>query len=243
MEHLRRYRFTGARRTSIAGTRSSIYYIYDLPFWRDQDNADAEPPRRLADLGRDVHAHRHAVLDRPTNDIAGVGDGGFGQPYNLSAIPRRVRTGNSPTGSDRTATSGSIPPRSRRRRRARSAMAAQPIYNPGQVQWDIALFKNFRLGGDPQLQFRAEFFNFLNHPNLGGGGRPDGCTMVRQNQSFSPVVLGAVDPMWTRTSARITTKTEHRRDIQAQSEVPVLITAKSIGDWRLTIDCRLMIGV
>ena len=43
-------------------------------------------------------------------------------------------------------------------------------YNPGEQQWDLALFKNFTLGGTRRLQFRAEAFNFINHPNLGIGG-------------------------------------------------------------------------
>ena len=41
------------------------------------------------------------------------------------------------------------------------------IINPGEMQWDFAVFKNFSLGA-PRLQLRAEVFNFLNHPNLGG---------------------------------------------------------------------------
>jgi hypothetical protein len=32
---------------------------------------------------------------------------------------------------------------------------------------DLALFKNIALGGSKRLQLRAEFFNFVNHPNLG----------------------------------------------------------------------------
>ena len=42
------------------------------------------------------------------------------------------------------------------------------IYNPGQYQWDIALFKNVALGGTRAVQFRAEIFNFLNHANWNG---------------------------------------------------------------------------
>ena len=42
------------------------------------------------------------------------------------------------------------------------------IINPGEMQWDLALFKNFSVGGARKLQLRAEAFNFLNHPNLGG---------------------------------------------------------------------------
>ena len=39
------------------------------------------------------------------------------------------------------------------------------IYNPGQYQWDIALFKNVNAGGTRNFQFRAEIFNFPNHAN------------------------------------------------------------------------------
>ena len=56
-----------------------------------------------------------------------------------------------------------------RRPTARSATRrATACYNPGEQQWDLALFKNFSVGGTRALQFRAEIFNFLNHPNLGG---------------------------------------------------------------------------
>ena len=33
-------------------------------------------------------------------------------------------------------------------------------------RWDIALFKNFGMGGTRKIQFRAEMFNFINHANL-----------------------------------------------------------------------------
>ena len=42
------------------------------------------------------------------------------------------------------------------------------LRNPGDQQWDLALFKNFRVGGARRAQFRAEFFNLPNHPNLLG---------------------------------------------------------------------------
>ncbi len=42
------------------------------------------------------------------------------------------------------------------------------VRNPGDQQWDLAIFKNFALGGTQKLQFRVEMFNFINHPNLSG---------------------------------------------------------------------------
>ena len=68
----------------------SIYYIYDLPFWRDADQLVQNIARRLADLRRDVRAHRARRSRSPaTNDIARrVGDSGIGQPVDSSAIRR-----------------------------------------------------------------------------------------------------------------------------------------------------------
>jgi hypothetical protein len=41
-------------------------------------------------------------------------------------------------------------------------------YHPGGQSWNAALFKDFRFTESQRLQFRAEFFNFPNHPNWGG---------------------------------------------------------------------------
>jgi hypothetical protein len=38
---------------------------------------------------------------------------------------------------------------------------------PGLAQWDFAVNKRFRITENAGLQFRSEFFNILNHTNLG----------------------------------------------------------------------------
>ena len=43
------------------------------------------------------------------------------------------------------------------------------IYQPGFQNWNIGLFKAFPIDKQRGLQFRAEAFNFINHPNWGGG--------------------------------------------------------------------------
>jgi hypothetical protein len=43
------------------------------------------------------------------------------------------------------------------------------IYQPGFQNWNLGLFKRFAINERTGLQFRAEAFNFINHPNLGGG--------------------------------------------------------------------------
>jgi hypothetical protein len=47
------------------------------------------------------------------------------------------------------------------------------IYMPGFQNWNLALFKTFAINERTGFQFRAEAFNFINHPNLGG---PSGAT-------------------------------------------------------------------
>ena len=42
------------------------------------------------------------------------------------------------------------------------------IYQPGFNNWNMGIFKSFPIRESMGLQFRAEAFNFLNHPNLGG---------------------------------------------------------------------------
>lgn len=41
------------------------------------------------------------------------------------------------------------------------------LFGPGFFGWDAALFKNTQLTERLRLEFRAEFFNVLNHPNFG----------------------------------------------------------------------------
>src|SRR6185503_11977922 len=101
-----------------------------------------------------------------TNDIAGVGDGAFGQPVNVS--------GDIYAGANRQFSNGAAADQNFWFNAAAFSNPAAGtfgnaprnlIYNPGEQQWDIALFKNFELGGTKKAQFRAEFFNFPNHPN------------------------------------------------------------------------------
>jgi hypothetical protein len=137
-----------------------------------------------------------------------VGDGGFGQSYNLVGD---VNAGANKKLSNGTDDNFWFNP---------AAFAAPApgtfgnaprnlLYNPGQVQWDIALFKNFSMGGTRRVQLRAEIFNFPNHPNL--GGNPGGQLGLQTNQLSGS--LGYMDPS-SATFGRITRKTDDRRDIQ-----------------------------
>lgn len=185
-----------------------LNYIYDLPFWKGQETL-------LKNLlgGWQISGATFLRSGTPfsvlrTNDIAGVGDGGFGQPYNLVGDVNSGANKKFSNGTDQNfwfnPAAFAAP--------AAGAFGNAPrnlIYNPGQMQWDIALFKNFSLGGMRKLQFRAEFFNFPNHPNLGASTGAQ--TGAQSNQLAGN--LGYADPT-SATFGRITRKSDDRRDIQ-----------------------------
>jgi hypothetical protein len=187
----------------------NFYYIYDLPWMQGQDTLMKNLLGGWQISGATFMRSGTPFSVVRTNDIAGVGDGGFGQPYNVSGDVKAGANGQLSNGVGQDNNFWFNPA-------AFTAPAAGTfgnaprnlIYNPGQVQWDIALFKNFRIGGDRRLQFRAEFFNFPNHPNLGGGGNQTG---AQQNALAGG--LGYADPN-NANFGRITTKTDDRRDIQ-----------------------------
>jgi hypothetical protein len=43
------------------------------------------------------------------------------------------------------------------------------VHGPAYTDLDFSIFKRFRTSENTNLEFRAEFFNFLNHPNFGTG--------------------------------------------------------------------------
>jgi hypothetical protein len=172
----------------------NVYYIYDLPFWREQNTR-----LKSALGGWQVSGAAFFRTGTPfsvtrTNDIAGVGDGNFGQPYNLVGDPL--------SGANRQFSAGSGNDQNFWFNTAAFAVPAAGtfgnaprnlIYNPGEQNWDIALFKNFAFGGSRTVQFRAEIFNFINHANWNNVASSD-----PSNANFG----------------RITSKRDERRDVQ-----------------------------
>ena len=145
----------------------AVYYIYDLPFFREQGPL-SEPARRLAGVGRDVLPHGHAVLGHcgPTTSPASATAASSSRGTS-SAIRTPTRTSSSRRGS---ADGNFWFNPAAFARPAAGTFGNAPrnlLYNPGEQQWDIALFKNFGLGGTRRVQLRGEFFNFPNHPNWG----------------------------------------------------------------------------
>lgn len=99
-----------------------------------------------------------------------------------------------------------------------NAFAVEPNYNgrwgqvignvqrnslrgPAFFQWDWSVMKNFLVTEKLKLQFRADLFNILNHPNF---GNPDGgiCTAVSPATAASPATC-TVNPNFGRTGQTI----------------------------------------
>ena len=60
---------------------------------------------------------------------------------------------------------------------------------PGYANWDFSVFKNTKFKERLTAQFRAEFYNILNHPNLATGsgsisGSSEGTTFAQPNTSW-----------------------------------------------------------
>ncbi|HXW05152.1 MAG TPA: carboxypeptidase-like regulatory domain-containing protein [Vicinamibacterales bacterium] len=142
-----------------------LSYIYDLPFWQDQSTL----MRNLLG-GWQISGATFMRSGTPfsivrTNDIAGVGGGD--QPVDVVGDINANANGKFSNGSDdnymfnpaafANPAAGTFGNQTR-----------NLLRNPGDQQWDIALFKNFRLAGTHRMQFRMEVFNFPNHPNLSG---------------------------------------------------------------------------
>ena len=185
-----------------------IGYIYDLPFWKEQETLLKNMVGGWQISGASFFRTGTPFSVLRTNDIAGVGDGAFGQPYNLVGDPKANSNQKFSNGTDgnfwfnpaafaapANGTFGNAP--------------RNLLYNPGQQQWDIAVFKNFLMGGSRRLQFRAEIFNFPNHPNLGAPGGGGGA----QTGTVTGGGAGFADPT-NANFGRVTTKTNDRRDIQ-----------------------------
>jgi hypothetical protein len=174
----------------------NFHYIYDLPFFTAQNTVVSQVLGGWQISGSTFMRTGTPLWVTRTDDIAGVGDA-FGQPWNQVGDPLQ--------GVNQTLSGGIVSGTALDQnfwfnpnafaKPAAGTFGNAPrdaIYNPGQYQWDIAVFKNVKINGARALQFRAEFFNFLNHPNLGGAN---------------------ADPT-SSTFGRVTGKDGSRRDIQ-----------------------------
>jgi hypothetical protein len=145
-----------------------VNYVWDIPYLLDSTNALA----RGALAHWQVSGTIQAQTGQPFNigsgdDFAGVGPGSGTQLWNITKKPisRRQFTGANGGGSwfDTSAFARPAPGTFSGRE------TRNQIYGPGFQSWNIALVKAFHVipnHENHQFIFRAEAFNFTNHPNL-----------------------------------------------------------------------------
>jgi hypothetical protein len=142
-----------------------VSYIYDLPFYREQNNLMASILGGWQISGASFFRSGTPFSVTRTDDIAGVGDGGFRQPVDLVGDPDSNANRQFSTGTDQNfffnPAAFADPAAGHFGNSTRNILR-----NPGDQQWDLAIFKNFATVGSQKLQLRAEIFNFPNHPNL-----------------------------------------------------------------------------
>jgi hypothetical protein len=153
-----------------------INYIYDLPFFKGQKSV-AEKMLGGWELSGTTQFQTGVPCGIGTNaDFAGVGEygslgcGSEGQFWNLSGTPA-ISTGAfagpvTTTASAKYFTANVTQP-------AAGTFNLTPgvrdsVYQPGLQDWNLALLKSFKVNDRHSFQFRAEAYDFINHPNLNG---------------------------------------------------------------------------
>jgi hypothetical protein len=170
----------------------NFYYIYDLPFYRDQVGIVGKTLGGWQISGSTFMRSGTPLWVTEGTDNAGTGDT-FAAPWNLNGDPKQGANEQFSAGATADQNFWFNPAvYSRAPAGTFGTGPRNNIYNPGQYQWDIALFKNVNVGGSKTAQFRAEIFNFINHANWNGA-------------DANPT---------SATFGRITAKDNSRRDIQ-----------------------------
>jgi len=138
-------------------------YIYEFPFLKGSGSLLRRVLGNWELSGINQFQSGAPFSVRNNTDNAGVGPGSGNQFYNLVGDPKIQTTAftNSAVWFNKDAFA----------RPAAGTFGVQPrntLRNPGFINWDVGLRKNFPFSDVQRLQFRFEVFNLLNHPNWNG---------------------------------------------------------------------------
>ncbi|MBI2688107.1 MAG: TonB-dependent receptor [Acidobacteria bacterium] len=153
-----------------------INFIYELPFFRSSTGAT-----KTLLGGWQVSGVTQFQTGTPGtvatgDDFAGVGTGSGSQLWQLNGS---VKTNGQFTNAGEGVSTSyiTIPRDANGRQQLYSQPAAGTfvkdrlrniMYGPGFQNWNLSLFKNFKIQERVNIQFRADGYNFVNHPNWGG---------------------------------------------------------------------------
>jgi hypothetical protein len=78
------------------------------------------------------------------------------------------------------------------------------IYQPGIQNWNLALIKPFPITERSSFEFRAEAYNFINHPNLSPAGQPGSLNLTPTSSQFGLVTgKSTTNPRTLQVGGRI----------------------------------------
>jgi hypothetical protein len=164
-----------------------INYLYDLPFFKDKSHISGKLLGGWEIAGSAQFQTGSPCGVGANNDYAGVsstdlgsfGCGSEGQFWTMNGTPSIA--GNFAGGSG-TINNTNSPLYFRTTNPNGSPVFTQPtagtfnlqpgvrdsIYSPGFQNWNVSLYKKFAITEQANVQFRAEAYDFINHPNWSG---------------------------------------------------------------------------
>src|SRR6266480_2015778 len=162
-------------------------YLYDLPFFKDHSKLTGKLLGGWQISGVTQFQTGLPCGVTEAQDYAGVGlDSNFGcgtngQYYIVNGTPKIIGTFGANGQWFDTSVFAKPAAGTFNTQRVRDL-----IYQPGFENWNLGLFKAFPFNEKSGLQFRAEAFNFINHPNWGGGSG-GGVTFNPTSSTFGKV--------------------------------------------------------
>ena len=139
-------------------------WIYELPFLQQRSDWAGRAFGHWEVTGVYEYQSGMPFSVRSNDDFAGIGPGSGNQFWNLVGDPNMASGPFTTSQAWFNPTAFAKP--------AAGTFGTQPrnmLRDPGSWNFDLGIRKNVPLAGAQRLQFRAEAFNVLNHPNLGSG--------------------------------------------------------------------------
>ena len=171
-----------------------ITYTYDLPFFKDQGSL-----RGKLLGGWQINGIAQFQTGTPcgigtNNDFAGVGEfgsfgcGSEGQFWMLAGSPTVTGGFAGPSGNANSpkyfTANATAPPAGTFNTQSG---VRDSVYGPGFQNWNLGLFKRFAFNERHGLEFRAEAYNFINHPNWAQIGQSGGLNLNPTSSTFGEV--------------------------------------------------------
>jgi len=176
-----------------------INYLYVLPFFKGQHGLVGETLGGWQISGNTQFQSGEPCGVGTNNDFAGVGEfGSFGcgtegQFWTVNGTPRHIGGFSGPNGTGpkwfATTNGGGSPVYTEPTAGTFNLQhgVRDNIYGPGLQNWNIAVIKNFPIFRENAVEFRAEAYNFINHPNLAAIGDTGGLNLTPNSSQFGEV--------------------------------------------------------